>query len=203
MVETQQGGEQIAPETLRHRTGPHFLFNALNCIEALSRRTPERIPDVVHGLSGCLRYWLRASRDGWATLQQELDVVESYLEVERVRFEDQFEVAFEIAEAARAQRVPQFFLQPLVENILREAIGSGPKPLRVVVSCGCVDGRLQVELKHTGVRSGTAAARGSGPATVRRRLDLLYKKDGYGWTLSASADWVFLTIEIPLETSEE
>jgi two-component system LytT family sensor kinase len=203
MVETQHRLDQPALETLRERTSPHFLFNALNSVEALSRRAPERIPELVRGLSGCLRYWLRPAPDGWVTLQQELDAVDSYLHVEQVRFEGQFEVEFEIAEAARLQRVPQFFLQPLVENAIREGLGAGPRPLRVFVTCRRLDNRLQVEVRNAGVESGRATARGSDLEDLQRRLDVLYQDDGYGWTRSESADWVSLMIEIPLETPTE
>ena len=85
MVQAEQPVEQSGVETLRHHTSPHFLFNALNSVEALSRQAPGRIPELVRGLSRCLRYWLQPAHDGWVTLQQELDAVASYLEVEQVR----------------------------------------------------------------------------------------------------------------------
>ncbi len=75
MVETQHRLVQSPVETARHGTNPHFLFNALNSIEALSRRAPERIPELVRGLSKYLRYCLRPAQDGWATLQEELDAL--------------------------------------------------------------------------------------------------------------------------------
>jgi two-component system LytT family sensor kinase len=199
MSETQRRLGQSSLKTLRDRASPHFLFNALNSVEALSRRDPERIPKLIRGLSTYLRYCLQPMQDGWATLQEELDALESYLLVERIRFEDQFEVEFEIDAAARRQHVPQFFLQPLVENVIREGLGTEPKPLRVVVSCRCLDHWLRVEVRNTAVRSSTATSRGSSLQDLRRRLDLLYQEGGYSWTLSESADWVSLTIEIPLE----
>ncbi len=120
--------------------------------------------------------------------------------MEKVRFEDQFEVELDIAEAARDQRVPQFFLQPLVESVLREGIGAGPTPLRVVVSCQRLDRRVRVEVKNTGVGSGRATVRGSCLEDLFRRLDLLYEEGGYRWTLSEGPDWASFSIEIPLET---
>jgi LytS/YehU family sensor histidine kinase len=200
MVETQHRLVQSPSETPRHGTNPHFLFNALNSVEALSRRAPERIPEVVRGLATYLRYCLQPAPDGWATLQEELDALASYLYVEKVRFEDQFEVELDIAEDARPQRIPQFFLQPLVESVLREGIGAGPTPLRVVVGCRRIDGRLRVEVKNSGVGSGRATVRGSGLEDLFRRLELFYKEGGYRWTLSEKPDWVSLSIEIPLET---
>ena len=73
-------------------------------------------------------------------------------------------------------------------------------PLRVVVRCGCLDGRLRVEVRSTGGASAATIACGDGLEYLRRRLDLLYRKDGYDWTLSESARGVSLTVAIPLET---
>ncbi len=199
MGETQHRLVPSPSETPRHGTNPHFLFNALNSVEALSRRAPERIPELVRGLSTYLRYCLQPAQDGWATLQEELDALASYLYVEKVRFEDQFEVEFEIAEAVWCQRVPQFFLQPLVEDVLREGIGAGPTPLRVVISCQRLERRLRVEVRDTGVGSGRAIVGGGGLKDLFRRLDLLYKDGGYRWALNEGPDWVSLSIEIPLE----
>jgi two-component system LytT family sensor kinase len=200
MVESLHDHGQTSLNGLRHHTSPHFLFNALNSVESLSRQDPERIPELVRGLSACLRYWLQPTRDRWVTLQQELDSVTSYLRVEQIRFEDQFEVAFEIAEAARNRRVPQFFLQPLVERAIRDGLGAEVRPLSVLVSCRCLEDVLRVEVKHTGVASGAGAALGGGIDGLRRRLDEMYGTAGYGWTASEPADWVSLTIELPLGT---
>ena len=202
LVETLQQIDQYPLETLRDRATPHFLFNALNSVEALASQDPARIPELVRGLSGCLRYWLQPTHDGLATVQQELDALAKYIQVERVRFEDRFEVELEIPEAARPQRVPQYFLQPLLENVLREGLGAGPRPLRVVVSCCCLDASLQVELRSTGSRPGLAAALGSGLQDLQQRLEALYRPDGYGWTLSERADCLWLTIEVPRESIE-
>ena len=124
MVETQSEQGQVSLETLRRRTSAHFLFDALNSVEALSRQAPERIPELVRGRSACLRYWLQPQQDGWTTLQEELDAAARYLHVEHVRFGDQFAVELEISGVAPSQRVPQFFLQPLMENVIREGLGN-------------------------------------------------------------------------------
>jgi len=199
MVETQQRLGKSPWKAARHGTNPHFLFNALNSIEALSRRAPERIPELVRGLAKYLRYCLQPAEDGWVRLEEELDALEAYLSVEKVRFEDQFQVELDIAEDARSQRVPQFILQPLVESVLREGIGAVPTPLRVVLGCRCVDHWLRVEVGNTGVGSGRAMVRGGGLEELVRRLDLLYQKDGYHWALRETPDWVAISMDIPLE----
>jgi LytS/YehU family sensor histidine kinase len=199
MVEEQQQLVQSPRETPFSRTDPDFLFNSLNSVEALSRQAPERIPELVRALANYLRYWLQPAPDGWVTLQQELDALTSFLQVERIRFQDQFEVELDIAEDARPQRVPQFFLQPLVENVLGEEIGAGPTPVRVVVHCRRLDHRLWVEVRNTRVWLGMTAGR-DGLEDLGRRLDLLYKEGGYGWTSSEGANWMSLAIEVPLQT---
>jgi two-component system LytT family sensor kinase len=198
MAESLHDNVQASLSALRHHASPHFLFNALNSVESLSRQDPERIPELVRGLSACLRYWLQPTCDRWVTVQQELDSVSSYLRVEQIRFEDQFEVAFEIADEARSRRVPQFFLQPLVERAIREGLGAEVRPLRVLVRCGCLEDVLRVEVKHTGVASGAGVALSGGADNLRKRLDEMYGTAGYGWTASEPAEWLSLTIELPL-----
>ncbi len=80
---------------------PHFLFNALDLIEALSREAPARIPELVRGLAEYLRSSVRSGQGDVATVQQELDAVASYLRVEKVRFEDQLLLAVDVPAADR------------------------------------------------------------------------------------------------------
>jgi LytS/YehU family sensor histidine kinase len=84
MVEEQQQLVQSPRETPFSRTDPDFLFNSLNSIEALSRQAPQRIPKLVRELANYLRYLMQPAPDGWVTLQQELDALTSYLQVDRV-----------------------------------------------------------------------------------------------------------------------
>lgn len=184
-------------ERLRNQMNPHFLFNALNSIEALSREDPARIPEVVRSLSQYLRYTLQTKQDGFVTVQEELDAVASYLRVEKVRFEDQLQVALEIAETARRLRVPQFLLQPLVENAIKHGMDTSPMPLHVAVSVRGTEGWLQVEVRNTGTWSAVQGDMASVLESLHRRLDLLYQQDGCRITAGETAGWVSITVEMP------
>lgn len=183
-------------ERLRNQMNPHFLFNALNSIEALSREDPARIPEVVRALSQYLRYTLQTKQDGFATVQEELDAVASYLRVEKVRFEDQLQVALQIAETARGLRIPQFLLQPLVENAIKHGMDTSPMPLHVAVSVRCQEGGLQVEVRNTGTWSAAKGDTASVLESLQRRLDVLYPRDGCRITAGETAGWVSIAVEM-------
>jgi len=184
-----------------YRVNPHFLFNALNSIEALSREAPARIPELVRGLSEYLRHLLRTTKDGLTTLQQEMDAVAGYVRVEKIRFEDQLQFELEIAEAARRRCIPEFLLQSLVENAVVNGMRTSPMPLRVVVSARCLDGRILLEVRNTGTWRASKVDGDSWLENLQRRLDLVYKEDGYRLTTGETAEWSSITVDMP--ASEE
>lgn len=190
---------QARLETLRYQLNPHFLFNAMNSIEALSREDPAQIPEVVRRLCECLRYALHPKKGGLATLQQELDAVVSYLGVEKVRFEEQLAVDMDVADDARGQIVPEFLLQPLVENAVKYGMRTSEMPLRVQIRAGCANDRLQVEVRNTGSwsRMIDKVDGGVGLENLRNRLELLYPAN-YRLATQESAGWVSVVVEIPL-----
>ncbi len=193
---------QASLETLRYQLNPHFLYNALNSVEALSREEPTQIPELVHRLCECLRYALHPKKGGLATLQQELNEVTSYLRVEHVRFGEQLVVNLEVSDATLQRVVPEFLLQPLVENAIKYGMRTSEMPLRVTIYAGCTNGRLQVEVRNTGRWSTEASddrSHGVGLKNLRKRLDLLYA-DRYRLESREAAGRVSVTVEIPLES---
>jgi hypothetical protein len=127
---------QARLETLRYQLNPHFLYNALNSIEALSREAPTQIPETVRRLCECLRYALHPKKNGLATLEQELHAVSSYLRVEEIRFGENLVVETDVSDAVRSVAVPEFLLQPLVENAIKYGMRTSEMPLRVVIRAG-------------------------------------------------------------------
>lgn len=122
---------QLATEAelraLRAQLNPHFLFNALATIGYLMREAPERALDTLYRLTSLLRAVLRPVTGELVTLREEMDIVESYLGIERARFEERLHVAIMVPDELYAARIPALLLQPLVEN----AITHGIAPLGV------------------------------------------------------------------------
>jgi hypothetical protein len=190
---------QARLETLRYQLNPHFLYNALNSVEALSREGPDQIPEMVRRLCECLRYALHPKKGGLATLEEELQEVTSYLGVERVRFGEHLVVELDVGDAAQGVLVPEFLLQPLVENAIKHGMRTSAMPLRLLIRAGFTDGTLEIEVRNTGRWSSDANAaqgQGVGLENLKNRLDLLYP-DRYRLKTTEDAGWVSVTVAIP------
>ena len=106
---------------LRAQINPHFLFNALTTLGYLIQTAPERALQTLLRLTSLLRAVLRSEGEH-TTLGRELEVVESYLDIERARFEHRLRVAIDVPASLRGVRVPPLILQPVVENAVKHGI---------------------------------------------------------------------------------
>lgn len=121
--------EKMASESrmqmLRYQLNPHFLFNTLNAVSSLivsKELTQARA--TVEQLSLFLRYALKEDKKGWVSLKSELEALELYLNIEKIRFSDRLAVEYDIEDEALKYQVPSLLLQPLVENSIKHAINT-------------------------------------------------------------------------------
>jgi LytS/YehU family sensor histidine kinase len=112
---------------------PHFLFNALNALSELIHRDPRAADRMVSRLGDLLRSTLESDGQEEVPLARELDVLERYLDVERLRFPDRLSVHVDVAPDCLRAAVPNFILQPLVENAVRHGIAARPGAGRIEV----------------------------------------------------------------------
>jgi len=161
---------------LRAQVNPHFLFNSLNSIAQLISTDPVKAEECVEKLGEIYRYVLRRADVEMVPLEDELRVVEAYLDIERARFGDSLTVESEIDDAARAVLLPSLILQPLVENAVKHGISPKVGGGRVTIEARCVNGDLCLAVRDTGVgvRGGSLFSRGVGLRNVRERLVNLY-----------------------------
>ena len=130
---------QAELRALRAQVNPHFLFNALTTIGYLIQTAPPRALETLMRLTSLLRAVLRSEGD-FTTLGRELDMIESYLDIERARFERRLRIIIDVPASLRTIRVPPLVLQPLVENAVKHGIA----PLR---AGGEV--RVRASIEHT------------------------------------------------------
>ena len=197
--------EQLLTEArltaLHHQMNPHFLFNVLNVIDVLARTAPERIPYLIQELARYLRYAL-IPRDGTATfLHQELEAIQSYLAIEKIRFEDNLLLEMDVEPSAEQAVIPDPLLQPLVENAIRHGMKTSDMPLRVCVRIAKKGDDLCIEIRNTGkwlVPTGKMpnTTGGVGLENLLRRLDLLFPKRHQVKT-SEQDGWVTVRILLP------
>ena len=164
--------------TLEAELHPHFLFNTLHAISTLVHSKPEAADRMISRLSDLLRLTFDRSGAPRIPLQEELEFLEKYLEIEQTRFQDRLTVQFDIDPEALDAEVPRLILQPLVENAIKH--GLSPKPGQGVIKIGAArrNDVLSLEVKDNGVglnpRSRARLHEGVGLSNTRDRLDCLY-----------------------------
>jgi two-component system, LytTR family, sensor kinase len=172
---------------LRAQINPHFLFNALTTIGYLIQTAPPRALETLMRLTALLRGVLRSEGE-FTTLGRELEIVESYLDIERARFEHRLRVTIDVPTRLRTIRLPPLLLQPLVENAVKHGIGhkqiGGEVAIRARVEQNADGARLLTLTVHdTGAGATRQAlergrAAGVGLRNVERRLECQYGPAG-------------------------
>ncbi|ATE70819.1 sensor histidine kinase [Lysobacter capsici] len=157
-------------DALRARLNPHFVFNALNNLRALINEDTERARELVTRLSNTLRHALDHSQREQASLAEELAVVEDYLAVEAVHYEDRLRVQRDIDANALSARLPPMALQLLVENAVKHGIACTPGGGELSVRAHCENAALHIEVGNPGRIDPEPARRGVGLAYLRTRL---------------------------------
>jgi signal transduction histidine kinase len=156
--------------SLESRVQPHFLFNTLNSIAALIVEDPT----AAERMTGQLATLLRSSLDQQSPLvsiDDELRIVKSYLEIERMRFADRLRYTIDVDEALRNTRIPQLAIQTIVENSVKYAVSPSRSGASIAIRATGGNGQVQIAVEDDG--PGFAADRippGHGLALVRERL---------------------------------
>ena len=134
---------------LRAQINPHFLFNALTTISYLINTAPDKANETLMRLTKLLRGVLR-STDEFLSLGDELKLIESYLEIERARFEERLTVKIEVAPELLSVRVPSLILQPLVENAVKHGITPKKEGGVILIKAAKTAENLILEISDTG-----------------------------------------------------
>lgn len=164
---------------LRAQLNPHFLFNSLNSIAQLIHVDPDRAETCVERLAELLRYVLKRAEKDFVPLAEELDVTGAYLDIERARFDERLRVETDVEQTALATLVPNFILQPLVENAVKHGLSRKVGPGRVRIEAHTAHDMLTLAVHDDGVGMSDATLahiyeRGVGLRNLRDRLERLY-----------------------------
>ena len=162
-------------QALQRQLHPHFLFNTLNTISALMHRDTEAADSMLEKLGDLLRLSLDRVGTQLVSLQDELDFLRKYLEIEKTRFGDRLQVHIEVDLDTLDAAVPNLVLQPLVENALRHGIGPKIGGGRIDVVSRRDGDNLYLEVRDNGVGlTADAFHNGVGLTNTRSRLEHLY-----------------------------
>jgi LytS/YehU family sensor histidine kinase len=204
---------------LRYQLNPHFLFNTLNSISTLVLlKQTEPANAMLTRLSGFLRHTLIAEPGSQVTLAQEIETLQLYLDIERMRFEERLRTCFEIEDAALAAQLPSMLLQPLVENAIKYAVSPQEEGARIALTARVIGDRLRLTVEDTGpgVEDGARTAlrdsgdsvpgrpvsTGVGLANIRNRLAQAYGDNHLFETCSEAEGGFTVLIEIPFTRAD-
>ena len=196
---------------LKMQIHPHFLFNTLNSIAALLHKDPEAADLMIARLSDFLRLTLKSSDTSVVALDQELEFLTTYLEIEKIRFQDKLTVEIKVEPSALVAQVPNLILQPLIENALRHGIARQTAVGHLQIAARRESGRLLVKIADNGpgLANGNGKepgilAAGVGLANTRARLEQLYEDD-FSFEIKNKADGngTVVDLNLPYLTESE
>jgi hypothetical protein len=199
IVEAQNTAGRAKLAALRYQLNPHFLFNTLNSISSLVMT--KRLADaenMLSLLSEFLRSTLAQDPEAPQTLEGELETVEAYLAIERIRFGERMAIEIDCPPALRDTPIAHFLLQPLVENAIKHGVAPSQKPVTIRIAARANDGDLIVAIEND-CQTGQASATSTrvGLRNVRERLAAVYGNEGHLETIERESGYLAL-VRIPL-----
>ncbi|HEX5228179.1 MAG TPA: histidine kinase, partial [Bryobacteraceae bacterium] len=184
-------------KALKAQINPHFLFNSLNSISALTTVDGERARDMCIKLSDFLRTTLKLGEKQRISLADEIALAKAYLDVERVRFGARLRVEIDADSACEHCIVPSLVLQPLVENAVKHGIAGLVDGGTIRIEARCGAGRLQLGITNEYDSESPASVRhGLGLRNVRERLRAIYENTARLDT-SSTGDRFLVELDLP------
>ena len=184
---------------LKMQLHPHFLFNSLNAITVLVRDgRAQEAAEMLEVLSRLLRQVLQTEQGEFVTLNQELQFIEQYLNIEQVRFSDRLQVRWSIEESVRGALVPAFILQPLVENAVRHGIAKRIENGVIEIAARAEERWLVLSVIDNGPGYEPTAEAGVGLANTRLRLQTLFGEQAELKILPAPSGGTIALLRLPL-----
>ena len=216
-LENQATSAQLA--MLRYQLNPHFLFNTLNSISTLVLlKQTEPANAMLSRLSSFLRYTLVNEPSAQVTVEQEVETLKLYLDIERMRFEERLRTTFRINPDTRNALLPSLLLQPLVENAIKYAVTPQESGAEITIATQLDGQRLRITVSDTGpglkskvtdnrlsgvtFDGGQPVSTGVGLSNIRDRLAQAYGENHRFETIEPREGGFAVVIELPFEPRE-
>ncbi|HET9057106.1 MAG TPA: histidine kinase [Chitinophagaceae bacterium] len=194
--------EQLTKEAelfkLRQQLQPHFLFNSLNSISALIGARPDEARKMIQQLSDFLRGTLKREEHQWISLKEELQYLQLYLDIEKVRFGNRLSTEIKSDDAADQMKIPALLLQPLVENAIKFGLYDTTGETLISLDATAIKKVLQITIQNPFDTETSSPKQGTGfgLSSVKRRLYLLFGRNDL-ITTKAENHFFTITVKIP------
>jgi len=187
-------------EMLKYQLNPHFLFNTLSSLRALTSNENVKAKEIITKISEFLRYTLIEINSNEVNLSKEIEVIKNYLDIEKVRFEDELDVVFDIDHNTEDYQIPIFLIHPLVENAIKHGMQTSHIPLRIIITTKMIGTYLNISVFNTGkwLERRETDSTGRGLENIKQRLKI-YSPNGHKFQVIKNAD----SVQVDLSLSRE
>jgi len=173
---TEMSLQQAQLSGLKQQLNPHFLFNTLNSLRAMIIKDQQVARNMVTSLSNLLRYSLYLGEKDTVSLEQEMDIVNEYLDIEKVRFQHRVSIHYNMDEVVLSAQVLPLSVQTLVENAIKHALQQSSHGMTIEVSAVKLGDRLSIRVDNSGSLKPNDSG-GIGLANTQQRLRLVFGND--------------------------
>ena len=190
--------KELELHNIKTNINPHFIFNALNCIRALVDENPSSARIGITKLSSILRQSLQANSIELNTIDAELKIVNDYLDLEKIRFEDRLIIEQHIEKDIENYQIPVMMLQILVENAIKHGIDKQTEPSTIKISIIKENHFIILGIINKGIYEPNKDNQGFGLKSTKERLQLLYPNNAEFSIENLPSQEVLAQIKIPI-----
>lgn len=199
----REKAHRAAFESLRYKLNPHFLFNTLNSISSLILDGKNHKADqLIDRLSHFLRYSLDKTPMTKVTVSQDMNVLENYIDIERVRFSDRFHIEYQIDKDIHDCLVPTLFLYPVIECVIRKMVETAKTPITLSICAHANSENLEFVIKDNGTGLIYLDTHNDGLEDLRNRLIALYGDKALLHIAQTPEHGCVFQLAIPLERAQ-
>lgn len=173
-LQSQKRNIETQFEALQAKVNPHFLYNSLNSIAGLATVDGEKTRQMALALSRFFRYSMNREQEVMHTLNEEAEMIKTYLEIEQIRFGDRLSYTLELPQEIESHKIPRMLLQPIVENCIKHGMKGNITELIIHISFAASDATLTLSVKDNGMPFSKDFIPGYGIQSVYEKLNLLY-----------------------------
>lgn len=164
---------------LKSQINPHFLFNSLNSISALTVTESQKAQEMVLKLSDFLRFSIAEKPDTERLFSEEVENISKYLDIEKVRFGDRLIIKQDIAKKCQEAKIPSLILQPIVENAIKHGVSESLVNVEIRITADCFQGflKVQIENDYSEKSENLITSNGIGLQNIYQRLKLIFGRE--------------------------
>lgn len=177
LVKLNQLKTEAELQALQAKINPHFLYNALNSIISLIHEDANKAEDMTLKLSKLFRYSINTLEENFSSIKDELEILNAYLDIEKVRFGNRIEFKIEVDDELLNHQIPRFLLQPLVENALKHGLKDSVQNGILKLNISQQNDQIEIYIHDNGHPFPDEITAGYGLKSTYDKLELLYKEN--------------------------